>query len=171
PSHASSRPSVSSSGSRTARSRAPSRARRRRATSRPAPSSWRRALPTPITTTDAVPLPRACPRPRGGAAPSPTLDGQLEEVGRAGDAGIVVADRLLAAQRELLVGKVEIAFDHRAQVLLDRELVLRGRRHDPGVEDRPVLVDLIAVVEQPARSLGRPVTDRPAGRDLDGRGV
>ena len=40
----------------------------------------------------------------------------------------MVADRLLAAQRELLVGEVEVALDDLAQVLLDRELVLRGRR-------------------------------------------
>ena len=35
--------------------------------------------------------------------------------------------------------------DDRAQVLLDRELVLRRRRDDPRVEDRAVVVDLVAV--------------------------
>ena len=53
-----------------------------------------------------------------------------------------------------------MALDDRAQVLLDRELVLRGRRDDPGVEDRAVVVDLVAVVEQAARRLGGAVADR-----------
>ena len=114
------------------------------------------SCPTPITTTDAR-------RPA-----SVTIDCEPEEVGRARDARIVVADRLLAAQGELLVGEIEAAFDDRAQILLDRELVLRGGRHDPGVEDRAVLVDLVAVVEQAPWGLGGAVPDCAARDDLDG---
>ena len=127
----------------------------RRATATPAPSSERSSLPTPITST------------RGQR--SVTLDGQLEEVRRAGDARIVVADRLLAAQRQLVVGQIDVALDDGTQVLLDRALVLRGRRDDPRVDDRAVVVDLIAVVQQAARRLGRAVADGPPRDDLDRR--
>ncbi len=123
--------------------------RTRRATCRPAASSPRSALPIPD---DERP-------PRGASA---TVDGQRQEVGRAGDARVVVADRLLAAKRQLLVGEVEAGFDDGAQILLDRELVLRGGRHDPGVEDRAVLVELVAVVEQ-ARAAPRSRRGRRRG--------
>ncbi len=138
--------------------------RTRRATSRPAASSWRSALPTPITTTAGCAAILAGVR---AAARSATIDGQLQEVGGAGDAGIVVADRLLAAQRQLLVGQVEAVFDDRPQILLDGELVLGGGWHDRGVEDRAVVVDLIAVVQQATGRLGGAVPDRASRRDLD----
>src|ERR1035437_7058692 len=80
----------------------------------------------------------------------------------------MVADRLLAAERKLLVGEGEMGLDYGAQILLDRELVLRGRRHDPGVEDRAILVDLIAVIEQTAWSLGCTMPDGASRHDLDG---
>ncbi len=89
----------------------------------------------------------ACAGDERAGLTSATLDGEREEVGRAGDAGIVIADRLLAAQRELLVGEIEFAFDDRPQVLLDHELVLRCGRHDPGIEDGAVLIDLVAMVD------------------------
>ena len=44
--------------------------------------------------------------------------------------------------------------DHAAKVGLDRELVLRGRRHDAGPKDGPVLGDLVAVEEQAPGCLG-----------------
>ena len=47
-------------------------------------------------------------------------------------------------------------------------LVLRGRRHDLGVEDRPFVVELVAVVEDAPRRLGASVTDSRAWLDLDG---
>ena len=42
----------------------------------------------------------------------------------AGDAGIVVADRLLAAKRQLVVVELEVALHEFVEVLLDRALVL-----------------------------------------------
>ena len=65
----------------------------------------------------------------------------------------MVADRLLAAVAQLVVGEVDVPRDDRAQVLLDRALVLRRRRDDPRVEDRAVVVDLVAVLEHAARRL------------------
>ncbi len=77
--------------------------------------------------------------------------------------------RIACSQRSesCFVGKIETALDDGAQILLDRELVLGGRRHDPGVEDRAVLVDLVAVVEQAAGRLGGAVADRASRRHLD----
>ena len=57
-------------------------------------------------------------------------------------------------QLEIVVVQVEAALDDPAQVGLDRELVLRGGRHDAGLKDRARPVDLIAVEEQPPGRLG-----------------
>src|SRR2546423_9120135 len=114
PSQCASIATVSPSTARTATQAGSSLARNRSATTSPA-ASWRAwRLPMPITTTPP--------------AASAAVDLQLEEVRRAGDARIVVADRLLAAQPQLVVGQVDVRFDDRPQVLLDRELVLGGRR-------------------------------------------
>ena len=49
-----------------------------------------------------------------------TLDRQVEEVGRARDAGVMVADRLLTAQPQLFVRQVDVLLDHGTEVLLYR---------------------------------------------------
>ena len=75
------------------------------------------------------------------------------------DARVVVADRLLADRPQLVVAEPGVALDDRAQVVLDRELVLGRRRHDLRVQDRPVGVDPVAVVEQAPRRLADAVAD------------
>ena len=72
---------------------------------------------------------------------------------------------------ELVVGELVVPVDDLAQVLLDRELVLRGRRDDLRVEDRAVGVELVAVVEEATRRLGRAVADPGARLDLRRRRV
>ena len=52
------------------------------------------------------------------------LDGEFQEVGRAGDAGIIIADGLLATPLERFLVEVQVAFHHRAQIRLDLQLVL-----------------------------------------------
>ena len=64
-------------------------------------------------------------------------------------------------------GEVEVILDERPEVGLDGRLVLRGGRDDLRVEDRPVLVEAVAVVEQAARGLGGPVALTGTGRDVD----
>jgi hypothetical protein len=46
------------------------------------------------------------------------VDLELQEMGGARDARVVVADGLLAAERQTLVGEIEAAARHRLQVLL-----------------------------------------------------
>ena len=55
------------------------------------------------------------------------------------------------------------------EIFLDARLVLRGRRHDARFGDRPVGFEPVAVIEQPARRLGRAEADAGARRDRDGR--
>ena len=76
--------------------------------------------------------------------------------------------RIACSQRRVSSSSLRssVTFDDSAEILLDRPLILRGRRDDPGVEDGPVLIDLVAVVEHPPRSLTRPMPDGPAGRHL-----
>ena len=83
----------------------------------------------------------------------------------AGDAGIVVPDRLLAAMAQLVVGQVEPAVDQNLQVVLDARLVLRGRRDDDRILDRAVGGEPVAMLEHAARRLGGGVAD--AGARLD----
>jgi hypothetical protein len=96
----------------------PVQGRQALATSGPAASSPRSGLPTPSTRVVTV------------------VHRQVEEVGRARDARVVVADRLLAPPLQRVVVEVEVRLDEVEQVLLDRGLVLRGRRHDHRVGDR-----------------------------------
>ncbi len=106
---------------------------------------------------------------RGRRLLSRALDLEPEEVRRAGDARVVVADRLLAAMRELVVREVQRLLDDADEILLDRLLVLRGRRHDLRVEDRPCVVDLVAVPADPARRLAAAVPGAGARDRLDER--
>jgi len=121
------RPSARSRRALPRRRRPRGRAARRRRPRglRPAPAGRGRPVDGP---------PRGPPRRRPGdrsrrrsrrpGSPSGPPDRQIEEVGRARDAGIVVADRLLADALQHLVGQAVVALDDGSQVLLDRELVL-----------------------------------------------
>src|SRR5512144_1906111 len=61
-----------------------------------------------------------------------------EEMRRAGDARVVVADRLLALPLQPIVGEIDPRPDELAQVLLDASLVLGGGRDDLRLGDRAV---------------------------------
>ena len=62
-----------------------------------------------------------------GRSGSITVDGQLQEMRRARDAGIIVADRLLADVAQRVVVQVERPARHPRKIRLDLGLVLRGR--------------------------------------------
>ena len=86
---------------------------------------------------------------------------------RARDARVVVPDQLFAAVRELVFGELDVVAHELAEVALDRELVLRRRRDDLRVEDDALVVELVPVIEQAPRRLGRGAADAGARRDLD----
>ena len=77
--------------------------------------------------------------------------------------------RIVCSQRSLqfLIGEVDVLFDDGAEVLLDRELVLRGGGDDRRAQDRAVVVDLVAVVQKPARRLGGAVAYAATRLHLD----
>src|SRR3989338_5934878 len=88
-----------------------------------------------------------------------------------GDAGVVVADGLLAVPLQFFVRHPDVGLDETPQVTLDGRLVDRGRRNDLHVADDAALVDRVAVVADPARGLGTAVPGRGPGLDLDARRV
>src|ERR1019366_10127524 len=71
-----------------------------------------------------------------GAQGSLPFDVELQEVRRARNARVVVADRLLTAPRQLIVGEREVRLDESLQVVLDDLLVLGGRRDDSRIRDQ-----------------------------------
>src|SRR5450631_2338607 len=156
--HASSSPAGSASQSSTTAC-VEACSRKRRATISPAASSPLNSLPTPMTTAPA----------RENALG--TLDVELEEVRRARDARVVVADRLLALPLQLVVGQVEVAGHEAAQVLLDRTLILGRGRHDASIADRAGGIDLIAMPEYPARGLADSAAHPISRLQSDGRRV
>src|SRR3972149_11188759 len=79
---------------------------------------------------------------------------QGEEVGGAGDAGVVVADGLLALPGEGRLREVDARINESPQVRLDGLLVLCRGRHNLRVRDEARVVDGVAVVEDAARALG-----------------
>ena len=85
---------------------------------------------------------------------------------RTGDAGVVIADRLLAALAHRIIRQIEPSADVVHEILFDARLVLRGRWHDARFGDGAVLSEPVTVVKQPARCLGggepgsRPRLDR-----------
>ena len=87
----------------------------------------------------------------------------------AGDARVVVPDRLLALAGELGVVEIQPRLDERAQVGLDGRLVLRRRGDDAGAGDDPVLADLVPVVQGASGRLRDPAADRGTRVHLDGR--
>jgi len=76
-------------------------------------------------------------------------------MGGAGDAGIIIADRLLAAPFQRLVLQFEVRRHHQGQIAFDDLLVLGGGRNDAGELDGTVGGNLIGMEAKPARSLGR----------------
>src|SRR5581483_7992542 len=108
-------------------------------------------------------------RPGPGSGRSDPPEVQPEEVGRARDARIVVANDHLAHPRELLVRSVEGPGEEQPQVLLHVPEVLRRRRNDLRLPDRPVRLDVVAVVEDAPRCLGDPGRATRAGRHLGHR--
>lgn len=72
-------------------------------------------------------------------------------MGRTGNARVVVADRLFTLAGQFLGGQVQPRLHERPQVVLDADLVLRGRRNDPGIDDGAVRVELIGVIQDPPR--------------------
>src|SRR5512134_2917928 len=92
----------------------------RSATARPAPSSPRSVLPTPIT--------RMC----WARSAVNAIDIQLQEMRCTGDARVMITNRLLTKGGERFIGQVKIGGENHAQVVLDAALVLRCRRYNQG---------------------------------------
>ena len=63
------------------------------------------------------------------------LDLQIQKMGGAGDAGIVVADSLLAQPGELFLWQADVAGNELIQVMFDHFLILGGRGNDFGIQD------------------------------------
>ncbi len=68
---------------------------------------------------------------------------------------------------ECLVFQVGAALHITPEVFFHAELVLGGGRHDLGLLDEPLLIELVAVVENSARRLRHTVTKTSTGIDLD----
>ena len=135
----SARTAVASPSCSTIRTVAGTRPRSRRATMRPTASSPRSQLPMPSTAVakdvenpppplagggwgeGAIP---AAPSPPPPNFTSPTHHFQLQKMRRAGNAGIVVPHRLLAAHAQRLLRHIQPAAGERLQIVLDTRLVL-----------------------------------------------
>jgi len=78
----------------------------------------------PTSTLLPAPPAQQSRRSRSPRPVSPAGAPQVQEVRRAGDARVVVADGLLAPGAQLLVRQVQVALHEPAQVRLDRRLVL-----------------------------------------------
>ena len=90
----------------------------------------------------------AIPIPDPSTTGSATVDLEPKEVGGAGDARVVVSDGLLQPPLQGFVLHLDVPFEYLAEVLLDGQLVLRGRRNNLGIEDAAVVTYLVPVVEQ-----------------------
>ena len=75
-------------------------------------------------------------------------------MGRATDAGVVVAHQVLSAAGGFGVVEGEHAGDEGTEVVFDLPLVLRSGGHDLGLGNQAVVADPVAVVDQPAGRLG-----------------
>ena len=98
---------------------------------------------------------------------------ELQEVGRAADAGVVVADRLLALPLQPVVRELDPRADELEQVLLDPRLVLGGRaaRSAPRRSSRPPRGGSGARASRAApRSSRVPVEARGSGSTAGGSG-
>ena len=77
-------------------------------------------------------------------------------------AGIVITDRLFAPPLEIAVAKVQVTLHEITQIFFDHRLVLGRRRHDPRFRDCAGFIELITMVQDPARRFGAPETDSGA---------
>src|SRR5579862_8185378 len=93
---------------------------------------------------------------------------EFQEMRGAGDTRVIVADGLLAAVADDLIGPIEDGGGNRSEVRLDARLVLRGRRHDTHPLDRAVSRELVAVPADAARRLGAAETAAGARLELYG---
>src|ERR1017187_3625734 len=113
-------------------------ARKRRATSSPAASSPRSTLPQPIMR----------------RAKLITLQMQAEEMGGAGNTGIVVAHRLFTLPGDFLGRPSRNLADKMPKIFLDPFLILRGGRDDLCGIHEPALIERVAVIEKSAGRFG-----------------
>src|SRR5215467_7223545 len=95
------------------------------------------------------------------------LDFEPQKMGRARNARIVIAHRLLTAPSQSLLRQIEVMGHELPEVGLNALLILRGRRDDLRVDDQPLLINPKAVIEQTARRFGATVTDARARDYLD----
>src|SRR3990172_12241178 len=95
---------------------------------------------------------------------------KVQEMGCTGDARVVVADRLFEPPLEFVVGKLHQGGDHKPEVVFDSKLVLGSGRNDPGVDDGPLTIQLIAVIEKAPGGLTRPMTGSGGNRPNPIRG-
>ena len=87
---------------------------------------------------------------------------KLQEMSRTRNARVVVAYRLFAAITQRILRQVDVQRRDFAQILFDTQLVLRGRRHNAGAEDRPFSVNFVAMIADAARRFGTTMTDTGA---------
>ena len=59
----------------------------------------------------------------------------------AADARIMIPNHDLGRSLEFIIGKIEMIFHEMPQIMLDRPLVLRRRRHDDRIRDNAVFVE------------------------------
>src|SRR5215510_3096141 len=95
------------------------------------------------------------------------LDFEPQEMGRARNARIVIAHRLLAAPGQSFLRQIEAVGRELPEIGLNALLILRGRRDDLSVGDQPLIINPVAVIEETARRFGATVTDARSRNDLD----
>src|SRR5690242_1621520 len=83
---------------------------------------------------------------------------QLQEMRRARDARVVVADALLATGLQRILFEIEGGICDLSQIIFDDALVLRSWRDKVGFEDRAIGIETIAVIKDAARRLGAGVS-------------
>ena len=84
----------------------------------------------------------------------------------AGNARVVIADRLFRHVLDFIIRLVEASRDKTAQIVFNHFLVLGGRRHDIGVCYDAVIVNGVTMIKQPARRLCRGET-RPEKKNSE----
>src|SRR5262245_65590107 len=99
------------------------------------------------------------------------LNFEPQKMSRAGDARIVIAHRLLAAQDQLLLRQIEAPGHEMPEISLNALLILRCRWDDLRVGDQSLLINPVPVIEQSARRFGAAVADACARDDFDRRPV
>jgi len=99
------------------------------------------------------------------------FSGNLQEMRGATDAGVVVADKMLAFQGHFFIRERGDLFGQLAEIRFYGGLILAGGRHDPGRGDRAVGLGAIFVPADSARGLGAVAADARAGCDRNPRAL